>query len=441
MAAQELDILLAKLRQLTPIRHFGAINSIASSGLNVIGLGHCGKLGDLVSIKIDKGNTIGGEITALNKDHVFVVPYGSLDGLSIGAEVELLSSDCVRPHESWIGGIFDSCGSPLDQRTPDFGLRDMPLKNQAPAAFNRKKIGSRLATGLNIFNTILPIVRGQRMGIFAGSGVGKSTLLGQLAQGLDSDVVVIALVGERGREVREFVDSVLGKAGMSKSVLIVATSDQAPILKRRAVWTAMAVAEYFRGRGQHVLLIVDSITRFAEAHREIALSSGEKPSLSAFPPSTGNLISALVERAGPGTENEGDITAIFSVLVAGSDMEEPIADICRGVLDGHVVLDRAIAERGRFPAIDVRKSVSRSLPEAASESENITIGNVRRILGTYFDSEAIIRTGIYEKGNNAEIDESIRLWPEFEQFFSGKLVASVESSFRELGAIIESRSS
>ena len=219
-----------------------------------------------------------------------------------------------------------------------------------------------------------PIARGQRIGVFAGSGIGKSSLLADLARGIEADIVVYALIGERGRELRDFVDNVLGPEGMARAVVIAATSDQAPLIKRRAAWMAMAVAEVFRDQGKHVLLLLDSLTRFAEAHREIALTAGEAPTLRGFPPSTANLIAALCERAGPGPFGKGDITAVFSVLVAASDMDEPIADITRGVLDGHVVLDRGIAERGRFPAIDVRRSVSRSLPGIATEEENAHAG-------------------------------------------------------------------
>ncbi len=221
-----------------------------------------------------------------------------------------------------------------------------------------------------VLNTLLPIVAGQRLGLFAGSGVGKSRLLGQLARNMEADVVVVALIGERGREVNEFVTRVLGGEGMRCAVVVAATSDQSALTRRRCAWAAMSVAEHFRDTGRNVLLLADSVTRFAEAHREIAVAAGEAPALRGYPPSVAPLITALCERAGPGAAGQGHITAVFSVLVAGSDMEEPVADILRGVLDGHVVLSRDIAERGRFPAIDVGRSVSRSLPDAATAAEN-----------------------------------------------------------------------
>ena len=258
------------------------------------------------------------------------------------------------------------------------------------------------------------------MGLFAGSGVGKSTLLSMLAKGVSADVVVIGLIGERGRELREFVEETLGAEGLARAVVIAATSDQSPLMRRRCAWAAMTVAEHFRDQGKHVLFLADSITRFAEAHREIALSAGEAASYRGFPPSTSQLIMSLAERSGPGPQGSGDITAIFSVLVAGSDMEEPVADILRGTLDGHVVLDRAIAERGRFPAVDVLRSVSRSLPHAASLSENALIARARAMLGIYAESELMVRAGLYAAGTDPKLDEAVRINPALDAFFSRK---------------------
>ena len=289
-----------------------------------------------------------------------------------------------------------------------------------------------------MFDTLLPIVRGQRIGLFAGSGVGKSTLLSALARGVTADVVVIAIVGERGRELREFVETTLGPEGMARAVIVAATSDQSPLMRRRCAWAAMAVAEHFRDEGRHVLFLADSITRFAEAHREIALASGEAPSYRGFPPSTSQIIMALAERSGPGPEGAGDISAIFSVLVAGSDMEEPVADILRGVLDGHVVLDRAIAERGRFPAVDVLRSVSRSLPHAATAAENALIGRARAALGLYAESELMIKAGLYAPGSDPRLDEAVRMQPALDGFVA---LQSPDSghSFRLLEDVLANR--
>ena len=263
--------------------------------------------------------------------------------------------------------------------------------------------------------------------------VGKSSLLGRFARGVTADVVVIALVGERGRELREFTERVLGPSGMARSVVVTATSDQSPLVRRMCALTAMAVAEHFRDKGLHVLLLVDSVTRFAEAHREVALAGGEDATLRGYPPSLTRAIMGLAERAGPGPEGAGDITAVFSVLVAGSDMEEPVADILRGVLDGHVILDRRIAERGRFPAIDLLRSVSRSLPEAATEKENALIGEARRLLGAYDRAELMIQAGLYAAGSDPVIDRAIKVWPLLDGFLAEAAPASgVEGSFERL---------
>ncbi|PIL17795.1 hypothetical protein P775_23050, partial [Puniceibacterium antarcticum] len=305
-----------------------------------------------------------------------------------------------------------------------------------PPAAQRRALGARLDTGLAVFNTLLPVVKGQRIGLFAGSGIGKSRLLAQFARGMQADVVVLALVGERGREVRDFVTKVLGPEGMARAVVVAATSDRSPLERRRCPQAAMTIAEHFRDQGKHVLYLADSITRFAEAHREVAIASGEMPALRGFPPSTAHQIMTLAERAGPGMGSMGDITAVFSVLVAGSDMDEPIADILRGVLDGHVVLDRQIAERGRFPAVDLLRSVSRSLPEAASEDENIQIALARRLLGAYARSETMIRAGLYRNGSDTQLDQAIKAWPELETFLAETEASGIDDSFSRLQLLL-----
>jgi flagellum-specific ATP synthase len=344
----------------------------------------------------------------------------------------------LSPSDDWLGRIIDPLGRPMDGRALFPGDRARDLRAQPPDPARRRRLGQRLDTGSAAFDTVLPIVRGQRVGLFAGSGVGKSTLLGTLARGVQADVVVLALVGERGRELREFVEEVIGPA-MARTIIVAATSDQSPLVRRRCAWSAMAVAEHFRDRGRHVLLMADSVTRFAEAHREIALAAGESPSFRGHPPSLAQAVMSLAERAGPGAEGMGDITAVFTVLVAGSDMNEPVADVLRGVLDGHVVLDRAIAERGRFPAIDLLRSVSRSLPAAASAAENALIGKVRRLLGAYARTELMIQSGLYVAGTDAEVDEAIRLWPALDAFLAEEARGGARESFERLSAILSAK--
>jgi len=292
------------------------------------------------------------------------------------------------------------------------------MRAPPPPATTRRAMGARLPTGLAVFDTLLPIARGQRLGLFAGSGVGKSTLLSQLARRVAADVIVIGLIGERGREVRDFVEDTLGAKGLERSVVVAATSDRSALVRQRAAWTAMSVAEFFRDQGAHVLLLADSVTRFAQAHREVAVASGEPAALNGYPASMAQAIMSLCERAGPGATGQGDITAILSVLVAGSDMEEPVADTLRGVLDGHVVLNREIAERGRFPAVDLLRSVSRSLPRAASADENRLIATARRHLGVHDRAELMLQAGLYTGGSDPAIDAALRVWPALDGFLS-----------------------
>lgn len=423
-----IESIAARIRSMRVGQHFGRVLAIRAGVVEVGGLLHSASVGDRVGFL---HGTLAGEIVGLTPDSAQVLPEGATDGLSIGSVVELLFRPTLAPSDDWIGRIIDPLGKPLDGRPLGTGPAERRYRAPAPPAASRRRLGERLDTSLAVFDTLLPIVRGQRIGLFAGSGVGKSTLLSVLAKGVTADVVVIAMVGERGRELREFVESTLGPQGMARAVVIAATSDQSPLMRRRCAWAAMAVAEHFRDAGRHVLFLADSITRFAEAHREIALASGEAPSYRGFPPSTSQMIMALAERSGPGPEGSGDITAIFSVLVAGSDMEEPVADILRGVLDGHVVLDRAIAERGRFPAVDILRSVSRSLPHAASEAENALIARARAALGLYAESELMIKAGLYSAGTDPRLDEAVRIWPALDAF-AAQSTANAAESFRLL---------
>ena len=430
------DALQAVVEALRPVARVGRIVEVGRGTLRVSGLTDAASLGDRVTIRRAAGPDIGGEVLLLAADGVTVLPDDSVEGLAIGTRVELAGRSEIAPDLSWIGRIVDPFGRALDGRPLLPGPVPRALRAAAPPAARRRRLGGRLETGVAVFNTLLPLVRGQRIGLFAGSGVGKSSLLAKFARGVTADVVVIALIGERGRELREFTERVLGPEGMARSVIVTATSDQSPLVRRRCAWAAMAVAEHFRDLGAHVLLLADSVTRFAEAHREVALAAGEEASLRGYPPSTAHMIMALAERAGPGPEGAGDITAVFSVLVAGSDMEEPVADILRGALDGHVVMDRRIAERGRYPAIDVLRSVSRSLPEAANAEENALIAEARRLLGAYDRAELMIQAGLYAAGSDPLIDAAIRVWPGLDAFLAEDESADTAKSFRRLAACL-----
>lgn len=422
--------IVERMRQDRFVTRYGRVSEIGAGMVGLSGLGGRASVGDRVALTIGP-RRVAAEVVAMSHQQTRVLAEGNIEGLSIGSEAQLIGAPTIAPCEAWIGRIVDPLGQALDGRSLPQGLLCRPYRDLAPAAASRRRLGARLKTGLAVLDTLLPLVRGQRLGLFAGSGVGKSTLLSSLARGVEADVVVIAMIGERGRELREFVEETLGPDGMARAVIVTATSDQSPLMRRRCAWAAMSVAEYFRDQGRHVLFLADSITRFAEAHREIALSASEQASDRGFPPSTANMIMSLAERAGPGPEGAGDITGIFSVLVAGSDMEEPIADILRGVLDGHIVLDRTIAERGRFPAIDVVRSVSRALPAAASAAENRQIAHARAALGAYAESELMIRAGLYAPGADAKLDEAVKLFPQLDSFVTQRK-DSVADSFAAL---------
>lgn len=426
------ESIAARISRIRPARYFGSVQEIRGGTVAVRGLNAHASLGDRVRFAGADHRALSGEIVALSPKVAHVLAEGPVEGLSIATEAELEFSPAIAPSDSWIGRIVDPFGNPLDGRPLGSGRGPREYQSPPPPAAMRRRLGGRIDTGLAVFDTLLPLVRGQRIGLFAGSGVGKSTLLADLARGVQSDLVVIAMIGERGRELREFVEQVLGPEGMKRAVIVAATSDQSPLLRRRCAWAAMSVAEHFREMGRHVLFLADSVTRFAEAHREIALAAGESASYRGYPPSTAHQIMSLAERAGPGREGEGDITAVFSVLVAGSDMEEPVADILRGVLDGHVVLDRAIAERGRFPAIDVLRSVSRALPGAADADENELIRQARAALGAYSESELMIKAGLYAPGSDATLDEAVRIYPALDHFVSRRSPEGATASFAML---------
>lgn len=438
MTTEPLESLLEELRQVKAARSIGRVTDVGAGLIHVEGLRGCAQVGDQITLFARSGERISGEVLRLTRGDTIVLPGDALEGISIGDEVHLNGPLRIAPCDGWIGRIVDAGGLPMDGRFLPRGPRQRRVQASPPSAARRRGLGARLETGMSVFNTLLPVARAQRLGLFAGSGVGKSSLLAHFAKHMQADVVVMALIGERGRELRDFVEKVLGPEGMARTVIVAATSDQSPLMRRRSALTAMTVAEHFRGEGKQVLFLADSITRFAEAHREIAVASGEAASLRGFPASTGHMIMSLCERAGPGDaqEGEGDITAILSILVAGSDMEEPVADMMRGVLDGHVVLDRAIAERGRYPAIDAVRSVSRSLPDAANEKENSLIATARRLLGTYDEAAMMIRAGLYSEGSDPVLDIAIKANRDLDAFCAAQERIGTEHSFQRLELIL-----
>ena len=423
-------------------RLWGTIIDVAPGVIRIAGISELAGVGNEIIIE-KQGTTVLGEILTVSGDSVTALLFSPCDMLRIGDPVQIEQEARIEPGDHWLGQIVNYRGdiasggsaSPMKRATPR-RLLAAPLPAHA-----RRGIGPRLASGWMVTDTVLPICRGQRLGLFAGSGVGKSTFLGSLAAGMEADRVVIALIGERSREVNEFVRNVLPESIMSKTVVVAATASEPPGAKKRAAYCAMAAAEHFRDQGLNVLFLFDSITRFAEAHRETALLAGETPALNAFPPSTVRVVSELAERTGPGTDGKGDITAIYSVLVAGSDMEEPVADMIRGILDGHIILAREIAERGRYPAIDILRSVSRSLPLAATEDENALIRECRRMFALYEEIAPMLRANLYEFGKDAEADRAIALYSLLDRYAGTPNAQGIGAAFDQLREILRTERS
>lgn len=354
------------------------------------------------------------EIVGFKGERALLLPFDAADSIRPGARVRLEGQALtVRPSRAWLGRVIDAFGAPVDGQGPlPQGPKARPIRASPPPAHGRARVGARMDLGVRALNIFSAVCRGQRMGVFAGSGVGKSVLLSMLARNAEADVVVIGLIGERGREVREFLDDTLGEEGQKKSVVVVATSDETAARRRLAPKLACAVAEHFRDEGLNVLLLLDSVTRFAMAQREIGLAAGEPPTTKGYTPSVFADLPKLLERAGPGVPNAqgkaGSITGLFTVLVDGDDHNEPIADAVRGILDGHIVMERGIAERGRYPAINVLKSISRLMPMCHSKEENALVARARALMSVYAEMEELIRIGAYKDGADAEIDEAIR---------------------------------
>lgn len=430
-------------RNLDASRIVGQVSSITGLSLTVSGLERAMGIGQRCLIRGKSGDILG-EVVGSDINGSHVLPFGTWDGVAIGDSVELSTyGNVVRPDPSWIGRVMNALGKPLDNKGPLFeGTKPHSLKASPVAAFDRRRVGKRLETKVKALDIFTPLCKGQRMGVFAGSGVGKSSLMAMLARNGEADVIVVGLIGERGREVQDFIQEDLGEEGLERTVLVVSTGDEPPLMRRQAAWTAMAVAEYFRDQGQQVLLLLDSVTRFAMAQREIGLSGGEPPTTKGYPPTVFSELPKLLERAGPGSNEGGDITGLFTVLVDGDDMNDPIADTVRGILDGHIVLDRKIAERGRYPAMNIQKSISRMLPDCHSDAEYTVLQAARTALATYNDMEELIRIGAYKSGTDSEIDAAVRFFSLAETFMSQRKGQNMisDESFAELYKLLSEAS-
>ena len=378
-------------------------------GLAVEATGPVSKMGDICHIHtLDDQRSMCAEIVGFRDGKTLLMPFGNLEGIGLGSYVSYTGKSLKVPvGDGLVGRILDALGNPFDDLPEPEIDTWYPADGAPPNPLARERIKEVFPLGVKAIDSMLTVGRGQRLGIFAGSGVGKSTLLGMMARYAVADVNVIVLVGERGREVRDFIEKDLGEEGLKKSVLVIATSDQPALLRLKCAMTGTAIAEYFRDQGKKVLLLMDSLTRFAMAQREIGMAAGEPPVSRGFPPSVFAILPKLLERSG--MSDKGSITALYTVLVEGDDMNEPISDTVRGILDGHVVLSRAIANSNHYPPIDILGSVSRVMPDIVSREHLDEFGTIKNMLAIYREAEDLINIGAYREGANPEIDRSVKL--------------------------------
>jgi flagellum-specific ATP synthase len=429
--------LAEQINELDGIEIYGRVVGVRGLMVEVAGPLHAMSVG--ARVVIETGKNIPCEVVGFSGTNALLMPFAPLEGVRRGCRALVTSvAGAVRPSAGWLGRVINALGEPIDGKGALLlGPSPYPFRNTPPLAHARRRVGSPLDLGVRVLNTFITCCRGQRMGIFSGSGVGKSVLLSMLARNVQADVTVIGLIGERGREVQEFLQDDLGEAGLARSVVVVSTSDEPALMRRQAGHVTLAIAEYFRDEGKDVLVLMDSVTRFAMAQREIGLSAGEPPTAKGYTPTVFTELPRLLERAGPGTE-QGTITGIFTVLVDGDDHNEPIADAVRGILDGHIVMERAIAERGRYPAINVLKSVSRTMPKAADPAYLPALSRAKQIMATYADMEELIRLGAYRAGSSPEVDEAIRLHKPLEDFLaqSKEEATSLAEGYARLARIV-----
>lgn len=427
----DIDELRSRLSQTPTLRPQGKVISVTGLGIRVAMPG--ARIGDVIQIERRSGAPVDAEIVGFDSGQAVAVPLGALAGIGPDEPVHTTSAPLeVRAGLGLLGRVVDGLGRPLDGEELPHGLQTVPVNRAPPPALSRTRITAPLATGIRAIDGLLTLGVGQRVGLFAGSGVGKSSLLGALARGSRADAVVVALVGERGREVGEFLDNSLGAEGRRRSVVVVTTSDASALERLRAAQVATALAEAMRDQGADVLLLVDSVTRFARAQREVGLAAGEPPARRGYPPSVFAALPRLLERAG--TATAGSITAVYTVLVEGNDMDEPVADEVRGILDGHFVLDRHLASQGHYPAIDITRSISRVMPSLISQEAQQAAAAVRSLISAYEQKRDWILLGGYVKGSDMILDRAIAAKPDIDAFLrqSGAEISAFEETWRKL---------
>ena len=410
--------LTADIEAIDEVEVFGRVRTVQGLLIEVVGPVRELRVGGRVMIETTGGGTLAAEIIGFRDGHALCLPFGPLSGVRLGCRAVFKSHDgAVYPADAWLGRVINANAEPIDGKGPlprgvePYGLKQVPLP-----AHERARVGAPLDVGVRVLNTFTTICDGQRMGIFAGSGVGKSVLMSMMVRNAAADVAVVGLIGERGREVQEFITDYLGAAGIKQAVVVVATSDEAALMRRQAAYLTLTLCEYFRDQGKRVLCLMDSLTRFAQAQREIGLAIGEPPTAKGYPPTVFTELPRLLERAGPGLVNSGSVTGLFTVLVEGDDHNEPIADAVRGILDGHIVMERAIAERGRYPAVNVLRSISRTMPQCVPVPVRPVLQRAREFMSVFADMEELIRLGAYRKGSDPQVDRAIALYPALEAF-------------------------
>lgn len=398
--------IIKSLKTVNPIRINGQVKRVI--GLVIESLGPNVSVGELCLVygHIDQ-DPVYAEVVGFREDSVLLMPLGEMKGIKPGSQVVATHSVFkTKVGYSLLGRVLDGLGNPIDGKGPIKSQEKLPVHNEPPSPFERERIKEKLITGIRAIDNVITFGKGQRVGIFAGSGVGKSVLMGMIARNTEADINVIALIGERGREVRDFIEKDLGQEGLKRSVIIVATSDKPALVRVTGAYLATAVAEYFRDEGKNVMLMMDSVTRFAMAQREVGLTIGEPPTTKGYTPSVFAVLPKLLERAGMSTK--GSITGLYTVLVEGDDMNEPIADAARSILDGHVVLSRKLASKGHYPAIDTLESVSRVMIDVIDQEHRYAAYKLKDLLSTYNEAEDLINIGAYIEGSNPKIDESLK---------------------------------
>jgi len=425
-----------RINSINPVRIDGRVSKI--TGLVIEASAKNGTVGDVCDILINPNNSIKAEIVGFRGDKVMLMPFGETVGVSPGSRVKLNPQALKIPTSDYLlGRVIDGLGNPIDGKGPVRTNKLQSVYNDPPNPLKRNRISEPLTTGIKSIDGLVTLGKGQRIGIFAGSGVGKSVLLGMIARYTDADVNVIALIGERGREVREFLEKDLGAEGLKRSIVVVATSDKSATVRIKGALIATSIAEYFRDQGKNVLLLMDSLTRVAMAQREIGLAIGEPPTTKGYTPSVFALLPRILERAG--NSERGSITGLYAVLVEGDDLDEPISDAARSILDGHIVLSRNFANRGHYPAVDILRSISRVRNDIISEEQKSQSGKIAELLSVYEDSEDLISIGAYESGSNVKVDKAIEHIDEINSFLKQNIneKSDFEKTLSELKNLLD----